>query len=200
MTPEPSGEHTPSNKPASGPIYVVQKHKASQPHYDFRLEWGGVLRSWAIPKGPSLNPSVKRLAVETEDHPLDYSSFEGVIPEGEYDAGTVMVWDKGTWVPDEPNVDSALRRGELKFTLHGKKLKGSWVLIRTRRYARSPAQRAWLLIKHGDAYASPKEITEEEPSSVLSHRLLADIAQDRKAVISMARPSPQSADPTYMIE
>lgn len=178
VTPERSGEHTPSNKPASNLIYVVQKHKARQLHYDFRLAWGGVLRSWAIPKGPSLDPSVKRLAVETEDHPFDYSSFEGVIPEGQYGGGTVMVWDRGTWTPDDPEVDSALRRGELKFTLHGKKLKGSWLLIRTRGYAQSPAQRTWLLIKHRDSYASTKEVTEEEPPSVLSHRLLADITKD----------------------
>lgn len=134
-------------------IYVVQKHRARQLHYDFRLEWGGVLLSWAVPKGPSLDPTVKRLAVQTEDHPLDYAGFEGIIPEGGYGAGKVMVWDRGTWAPDDPDVDSALRRGELKFTLYGQKLKGSWVLVRTRGYGTSSAQPSWLLIKRQDQYA-----------------------------------------------
>ena len=172
-TPEPAGD-----KPhASGSgklIYAIQKHEATRLHYDLRLEWNGVLLSWATPKGPSLDPSVKRFAVRTEDHTVDYAKFEGVIPSGEYGAGTVMVWDEGTWVPDGPDVDANLRKGDLKFTLHGKKLKGSWVLVRTRGYGRS----SWLLIKHRDAFASERDITTEEPDSAGSRRSLAQIAKD----------------------
>src|SRR6201996_5459326 len=123
VTPEPKGATR--KKPASRPAlsFVVQKHQASHLHYDFRLEWNGVLVSWAIPKGPSLDPSVKRLAMAVEDHPVEYGGFEGAIPEGQYGGGTVMVWDRGTWTPEEPDVDASLRRGEIKFTLHGSKLK-----------------------------------------------------------------------------
>ena len=132
VTSEPSGRaRTPVSSP-SALAFVIQKHQASHLHYDFRLEWNGVLLSWAIPKGPSLDPSVKRLAAPVEDHPLEYGSFEGVIPEGEYGGGTVMLWDQGTWKPEDPDVDAALRKGELKFTLNAQKLKGSWVLIRTK--------------------------------------------------------------------
>ena len=171
-TPEPAGDkpHTSGGKL----IYSIQKHEATRQHYDLRLEWNGVLLSWAIPKGPSLDPSVKRFAVRTEDHPIEYAKFEGVIPAGQYGAGTVMLWDEGTWVPDDPDVDASLRKGDLKFTLHGKKLKGSWVLVRTRGYGRS----SWLLIKHRDAFAAKGDITAEEPSSARSGRLLAQIAKD----------------------
>jgi bifunctional non-homologous end joining protein LigD len=158
-------------------IFVVQKHRASHLHYDFRLEWNGTLLSWAVPKGPSLSPTVKRLAMQVEDHPIEYASFEGVIPQGEYGAGTVMVWDKGTWEPESADVDQALREGDLKFTLYGKKLKGSWVLVRTRRYG-STRRSTWLLIKHRDQYASSRDITVEDPYSVPTHRHLADIARD----------------------
>ena len=136
VTPEPSGKSSQAKKESSL-IFVVQKHRATQLHYDFRLEWKGVLLSWAVPKGPSLDPSVKRLAMQVEDHPLEYANFEGVIPEGEYGGGTVMVWDKGTWIPESPDVDAALAQGDLKFTLKGKKLKGSWVLVRTRGFGSS---------------------------------------------------------------
>jgi bifunctional non-homologous end joining protein LigD len=137
VTPEPSGK-TPAGRPKVKKLrYVVQKHRASHLHYDFRLEWNGVLLSWAILKGPSLDPSTKRLAVRTDDHLLDYADFEGVIPEGEYGGGTVMVWDTGTWSPEVSDVDEALKKGELKFTLNGKKLKGSWVLVHTRGFGRS---------------------------------------------------------------
>ncbi len=125
-------------------IFVVHKHAATHLHYDFRLAWNGVLKSWAIPKGPSLNPAEKRLAIEVEDHPLRYAHFEGVIPEGHYGAGKVEIWDKGTW---EPLNDAAegLREGKLSFRLHGNKLKGEWALVRTA--LGSKAQQNWLLIK-----------------------------------------------------
>src|SRR5436190_5302408 len=134
-TPEPSGSADVVRRAAaktSDRFFCVQKHLASHLHYDFRLEWNGVLLSWAVPKGPSLDPSVKRLAMHVEDHPLEYAAFEGIIPAGEYGGGTVMVWDRGTWTPEVADVGAALRKGELKFALHGKKLRGSWVLVRTR--------------------------------------------------------------------
>ena len=177
VSPEPQGQAEPSKKKSAQVIYVVQKHRASHLHYDFRLEWNGTLLSWAVPKGPSLDPSVKRLAMKVEDHPIEYSNFEGIIPKGEYGGGTVMVWDRGTWEPEAEDVDTALRQGELKFTLHGKKLRGSWVLVRTRGYG-SRSDRSWLLIKHRDAYASKEDITIDAPRSVVSNRLLAEIARD----------------------
>jgi bifunctional non-homologous end joining protein LigD len=178
VTPEPSGESKPA--PKQGPVltYLIQKHRATQLHYDFRLEWNGVLLSWAVPKGPSLDPSVKRLATPVEDHPLDYAGFEGVIPEGEYGGGTVMLWDQGTWEPEVEDVGAALEKGDLKFTLHGKKLQGSWVLVRTRGFGKNPSRPSWLLIKHRDEYASTEDVTEREPYSAASGRLLVDIARD----------------------
>ena len=135
--------------------FVVHKHHARALHYDFRLEWGGVLLSWAVPKGIPTDPSAKRLAVRVEDHPLEYGKFEGRIPEGQYGAGTVEIWDKGEWRPDDPHVDAALRRGELKFTLDGKRLKGSWVLVRTRLgVAGRSGKQAWLLIKRTEPAAA----------------------------------------------
>ena len=126
--------------------------------------------SWAVPKGPSLDPAHKRFAMQTEDHPIEYNQFEGVIPEGEYGGGTVMIWDRGTWVPQVEDVDAALARGDLKFTLQGKKLRGSWVLVRMR-------DRQWLLIKHRDELASTIDITTAKPRSAVSRRTLAGIAR-----------------------
>lgn len=166
-TPEPAGD-TRGKKKSGELFFCVQKHLASHLHYDFRLEWNGVLLSWAVPKGPSLNPADKRLAMQTEDHPYDYGTFEGVIPEG-YGAGIVMLWDRGTWTPESGDVDAALRKGDLKFTLDGFKLKGSWVLVRTGgRYAgrSGPPDRSWLLIKHRDDWAGPIDITTFAPHSV----------------------------------
>jgi bifunctional non-homologous end joining protein LigD len=175
ISPEPKGR--PQSKRKSSQLYVIQKHQASQLHYDFRLESNGVLLSWAIPKGPSLDPSVKRLAMQVEDHPVEYGGFEGVIPEGEYGGGTVMVWDHGTWTPEEDiPIDELLRKGSLKFKLEGKKLRGSWALVRTKGYG-GTKKSAWLLIKHRDAFASKKDITVEKPRSIASRRLLADIAE-----------------------
>ena len=172
-TPEPAGNGAPkrSARPkAKERYFCVQKHLASSLHYDFRLEQAGVLLSWAVPKGPSLNPKDKRLAMRTEDHPFDYGEFEGVIPEG-YGAGIVMLWDRGTWrpAPGFEDVDRALKSGELKFTLNGVKLKGGWVLVRTR------DERTWLLIKHLDEWAGEIDITQVAPDSVKSFGDFADI-------------------------
>jgi bifunctional non-homologous end joining protein LigD len=177
ISPEPSGEKTAPKNPKSSLVYVVQKHRATQLHYDFRLEFRGTLLSWAVPKGASLDPSVKRLAMQVEDHPVEYASFEGVIPEGEYGGGTVMVWDTGTWTAESPDAAAALEKGDLKFTLHGKKLKGSWVLVRTRGFG-SSTKTSWLLIKHRDEFASDIDITVEKPRSAISNRMLAQIARD----------------------
>jgi bifunctional non-homologous end joining protein LigD len=177
ISPEPSGKSRTAATSKRHLLYVIQKHHASHLHYDFRLEFNAVLLSWAVPKGPSLDPSVKRLAMQVEDHPREYGNFEGVIPEREYGGGTVMVWDNGEWFPESDDVENALRKGDLKFTLLGKKLRGSWVLVRTRGYGRR-ADKSWLLIKHRDKYSSEKDITTEKPRSVLSRRLLADIARE----------------------
>ena len=177
VTPEPSGDASAKKAPDKQLLYVIQKHRATQLHYDFRLEFEGVLLSWAVPKGPSLDPSVKRLAMQVEDHPVDYGGFEGVIPEGEYGGGTVMVWDTGTWTPESPDIAEALKKGDLKFTLHGKKLRGSWVLVRTHGYG-SSSGKSWLLIKHRDEFASTEDVVATEPKSAVSKRLLADIARD----------------------
>lgn len=184
VTPEPSGKKARSQT-KKRLAYVIQKHRATQLHYDFRLEWNGVLLSWAIPKGPSLDPSVKRLAMQVEDHPREYGGFEGVIPEGEYGGGTVMVWDNGTWTPEVEDVDAALSKGDLKFALHGKKLGGSWALIRTRGFG-SRADKSWLLIKHRDEYVSKQDVEAAEPRSVLSKRLLAEIARDEGGDVAKA--------------
>jgi bifunctional non-homologous end joining protein LigD len=192
-TPEPEGKV--STRKAPELFFCVQKHLASHLHYDFRLEHNGVLLSWAVPKGPSLDPKTKRLAMQTEDHPFDYGEFEGVIPEG-YGAGIVMLWDRGTWTPEVDDVDAALKKGDLKFTLDGYKLKGSWVLVRTSgRYpgARggSPSdQRSWLLIKHKDDWSGDVDITEFAPRSVKTDGDFEDIlAQDNPAVWQTNRPA-----------
>ena len=152
----------------------MQKHRASRLHYDFRLEHDGVMLSWAVPKGPSLDPSNKRFAMQTEDHPIEYNQFEGVIPEGEYGGGTVMIWDRGTWEPEVEDVDRALAKGDLKFMLHGQKLRGSWVLVRMR-------ERQWLLIKHRDKFASTVDVITAKPRSAVSRRTLAGIARSAGA-------------------
>jgi bifunctional non-homologous end joining protein LigD len=175
ITAEPQGSLKKVRGSSPGLAFVVQKHQASHLHYDFRLEWNGVLLSWAVPKGPSLDPSVKRLAMAVEDHPIEYGGFEGIIPEGQYGGGTVMLWDRGTWQPEDPDVERNLQRGELKFELRGSKLKGSWVLVRTKT-AGSSHRAAWLLIKHKDRFASSSDIVASKPRSALSKRLMAQIA------------------------
>jgi bifunctional non-homologous end joining protein LigD len=146
-TPEPRGRR---RRKAEALTFVVQRHAASHLHFDFRLEWGGVLKSWAVPKGPSMHPKERRLAVEVEDHPLDYASFSGTIPQGQYGAGAVTVWDRGTWQP-EGDAGRGLEAGKLEFSLSGRRLRGRWVLVRTAARARKPS---WLLIKRQDAFAT----------------------------------------------
>ncbi len=178
VTPEPPGK--PPKPRARKLAYVIQKHRATALHYDFRLEWNGVMLSWAVPKGPSLDPADKRLAMPVEDHPLEYNKFEGVIPEGEYGGGTVMIWDRGTWEPESPDVDAAMKKGDLKFRLHGQKLQGGWVLVRMSSRGREGrnGKVPWLLIKHRDELASKRDLAVEEPRSVVSERLLVEIARD----------------------
>jgi bifunctional non-homologous end joining protein LigD len=187
-TPEPPPKV--AKKKARELFFCVQKHLASHLHYDLRLEHNGVLLSWAVPKGPSLDPKTKRLAMKVEDHPFDYGEFEGVIPEG-YGAGIVMLWDKGTWVPEQDDVEAALKKGDLKFTLNGYKLKGSWVLVRTGgRYPGGSGDRSWLLIKHRDDWSGDLDITEFAPKSVKSGGDFEDIlAEDTPAVWQTNRPA-----------
>lgn len=185
-TPEPAGKLV--RRKAGKLSYVIQKHDATRLHYDFRLELDGVLKSWAVPKGPALDPKEKRLAVEVEDHPLEYAKFEGHIPEGEYGAGEVIVWDRGVWTPlDDPH--EGLRKGNLKFSLEGEKLQGLWTLVRLK--PRSPQDKNnWLLIKKHDKYVRPLEeydITEAEPRSVKSGRKLGESVQHKKVQRAVKR-------------
>ncbi|HEX6137142.1 MAG TPA: DNA ligase D [Casimicrobiaceae bacterium] len=177
VTPEPQGKV--GRRRSRGLAFVVQKHAATRLHYDFRLELNGVLLSWAVPKGPSLDPNDKRLAMHVEDHPLEYGAFEGVIPPKQYGAGTVMVWDCGTWVPGaKEDAGHAYARGHLKFELHGEKLKGAWNLVRSRG-GKYGGDRSWLLFKEADDHArlgAQALIVDERPDSVLTGRSLADIA------------------------
>jgi DNA ligase D-like protein (predicted 3'-phosphoesterase) len=194
-TPEPTGdvklaeERARKAKGAKERFFCVQKHLASHLHYDLRLEHNGVLLSWAVPKGPSLDPSTKRLAMMVEDHPIEYGTFEGVIPSG-YGAGIVMLWDVGTWIPEVEDVDAALKKGDLKFRLNGYKLKGSWVLVRTKGTWAGGGDRSWLLIKHRDEWAGDVDITEFAPLSVKSGGDFADIlAQDNPSIWISHRPA-----------
>jgi bifunctional non-homologous end joining protein LigD len=181
-SPEPSGkEKRPRVSTKKELFFCVQKHDASRLHYDFRLEHRGVLLSWAVPKGPSLNPKDKRLAMQVEDHPLAYGNFEGVIPSG-YGAGTVLLWDRGTWSPLYDDVDAALEAGELKFNLNGTKLKGSWVLVRTKgKFGHGSDKPSWLLIKHKDEWAGAVDVTALAPLSVKSFEDIEQIENDTNA-------------------
>jgi bifunctional non-homologous end joining protein LigD len=187
-TPEPAGR---TKKLARGPIFVIQKHAASRLHYDFRLEMEGVLKSWAIPKGPSYDPTVRRLAMMTEDHPYDYAAFEGVIPEGNYGAGNVIIWDQGTWEFIEPGDDpvAAVKAGKLTFRLQGKKMFGEWALVRIRGKGKSDRGNEWLLLKHRDQFANDQvDVTKVAPRSVVSNKTIDTIGgenvwqSNRKAV------------------
>jgi bifunctional non-homologous end joining protein LigD len=182
-TEEPAGGAARAGKKLA---FVIQKHAASHLHYDLRLELDGVMKSWAVPKGPSLDPSVKRLAMEVEDHPIEYNTFEGTIPKGEYGGGTVMLWDRGTYTygGTDPEPLEGLRRGyakgDFKFILQGKRLRGSWVLVRTRRGEKGRSQ--WLLIKHRDEYAAESDVTAEYQTSVATGRTMEEIAEGKSRV------------------
>src|SRR3569623_2457864 len=181
-TAEPSGKRTTKRK-AKALSFVVQKHDATRLHYDFRLELDGVLLSWAVTKGPSTNPADKRRAVHVEDHPIDYGGFEGTIPKGEYGGGTVMLWDEGTWEPiGDPH--EMMAKGDLKFVLHGKRMKGEWVLVHMKgrdQKTRNGPRENWLLIKHHDEYATETDgLTERFTTSVETGRDLEGIAKGNK--------------------
>jgi bifunctional non-homologous end joining protein LigD len=173
QTPEPPAK---LGKPGQR-RFVVQKHRATRLHYDFRLEMEGVLKSWALPKGPSLDPADKRLAMQVEDHPVSYFDFEGIIPAGNYGAGTVMVWDVGTWEP-LGNPSETLRKGDLKFSLNGQKLNGEFALVHIK--SRRPVSKGteWLLIKHRDDYVKPAYDIDKYDNSALTGRTMKDIAGD----------------------
>jgi bifunctional non-homologous end joining protein LigD len=198
-TPEPSGGKPKKRKL---PIFVIQKHRASHLHYDFRLEMEGVLKSWAVPKGPSYDPGVKRLAMMTEDHPYDYASFEGVIPDGNYGAGNVIIWDEGEWEFIEPGDDpvAALKSGKLTFRLYGKKMFGEWALVKIGGRGGKSSSRSsdkgneWLLLKHRDSFANEDvDVTEVAPRSVVSNKLVEEMGggkiweSNRKAAPRRAR-------------
>jgi bifunctional non-homologous end joining protein LigD len=177
-TPEPKAKR----ERAKGNSFVIQKHAARRTHFDFRLEHDGVLKSWAVTRGPSLDPAEKRLAVRTEDHPLEYGGFEGVIPKGEYGGGPVMIWDRGTWEPiGDP--DEGLAKGDLKFRLHGDRLKGDFVLVRMKKDRTGGKRENWLLIKKRDDYAGDgSEPTEEFDTSVKSGRSMDQILTGDSAI------------------
>ncbi|KAK0351629.1 hypothetical protein LTR94_024207, partial [Friedmanniomyces endolithicus] len=176
-TPEPKGRVKASRKSAL--TYLIQRHAATRLHYDFRIEHEGVLKSWAVTKAPSRDPYVKRLAVEVEDHPIDYGDFEGSIPAGGYGAGTVQLWDRGEWRPQDDDVEAALARGSLKMILDGERLSGGWALVRLKSDRGKPSKRNnWLLIKEKDDEAVPGEgdANMEIDASVVSGRTMAQIA------------------------
>ena len=176
-TPEPAGRV--ARRRAQELSFVIQKHAASHLHYDFRLELNGVLLSWAVPKGPSLDPADKRLAMHVEDHPLEYGTFEGVIPPKQYGSGTVLLWDRGHWIPDG-DAEAGYKKGKLKFTLHGEKLRGGWVLVKSHG-GKYGGDKSWLLIKERDEYARTgidARVVDTEPDSVASGRDMEAIAAD----------------------
>lgn len=196
-TDEPAGK-TVSAHAKRALRFVIQKHAASRLHFDFRLELDGVMKSWAVPKGPSYDPAVRRLAMEVEDHPIEYNTFEGTIPKGQYGGGTVMLWDRGTYEAEAGGGADALRegyeRGDLKFILHGKRLEGGWVLVRMRREDSGRAQ--WLLIKHRDETANPDyDVTAEVTTSVASGRSMEEIANRNGRVWSSNRDEDSETKP-----
>src|SRR5687767_13861485 len=177
ITPEPRGKTI--KRKAKDLSFVIQKHRASHMHYDFRLELNGVLLSWAVPKGPSLDPKVRRLAMQTEDHPIEYGGFEGTIPPKQYGAGTVMLWDRGTWTPKGDAV-ADYKRGRLKFELDGEKLRGGWMLVKGHG-GKYDKDNVWFLLKEKDEHAKPEAegtIIDDEPNSVATGRSLEEIAAD----------------------
>ena len=186
-TAEPEGSARPK-KQLKKLEYVIQKHAATRLHFDLRLELDGVMKSWAVPKGPAPDPSIKRLAMQVEDHPVEYNTFEGTIPQGEYGGGTVMLWDRGWYEPEkgggEDGVREGYRKGDLKVVFHGKRMKGSWVLVRTRGWGGggSGGKPSWLLIKHRDEHAEPGDaLVERHTTSVVSKRTMEQIGGSPKS-------------------
>ena len=182
-TAEPEGGRERASRARAKKLdFVIQKHAASHLHYDLRLELDGVMKSWAVPKGPAPDPSIKRLAMQVEDHPMEYNTFEGTIPEGQYGGGTVMLWDRGWYEPEkgggEEGVREGFRKGDLKVVFHGKRMKGSWVLVRTRGWGSggSSGKPSWLLIKHRDGHAEEGDaLVERFTTSVVSKRTMEQI-------------------------
>jgi bifunctional non-homologous end joining protein LigD len=202
-TPEPddgegdgrSARRTRREPTKAGGRFVIHRHRARRLHYDLRLEIGGVLTSWAVPRGPSMDPAARRLAVQVEDHPLGYFGFEGVIPPGQYGGGDVIVWDWGRWTPEpgQRDASTALRTGELKIRLEGEKVRGGFVLIRTDRWAKSrPTKPKWLLIHRRDDEAIGGWDADDDPMSVKSGRTNEDVATGRRAT---RHGRPPSLDP-----
>lgn len=185
VTPEPRGRVL--KRKSQDLMYVIQKHRASHMHYDFRLELNAVLLSWAVPKGPSLDPAHKRLAMHVEDHPIEYGDFEGTIPPKQYGAGTVLLWDRGAWIP-KGDPEAGYKKGRLKFELQGEKLEGGWMLVRS--HGGKYDDKAWFLIKEKDEYARPGEplVVDEKPESVASGRTLEEIAADPDRVWHSDKP------------
>src|SRR5688572_5450175 len=185
VTPEPAGR---ISRIKGVHPFVIQKHAATRLHFDFRLELDGTLKSWAVPKGPSLNPADKRLAVQVEDHPVEYATFEGNIPQGEYGGGSVIVWDRGTWNPEQDDPAEALRKGKISFTLHGERLKGRWTLFRLSGQE-SERQPSWMLKKHADEHADDDgdRLVRDELTSIESGRSLEQVATSNGATWSSGR-------------
>src|SRR5687768_15115173 len=209
-TAEPAGGKVSSTKKRHKLQFVLQKHAASHLHFDLRLEVDGVMKSWAVPKGPSLDPSVKRLAMQVEDHPIDYNTFEGTIPKGEYGGGTVMLWDRGTYTsdvaasPDEEElaIREGLKRGDLKITFHGERLHGSFALIRMK-YSRdgsASSKPQWLLIKHRDEYATDGDVVAENMTSVDTGRTMEEIAGGKSKVWRSNREPKAKASKKFPLE
>lgn len=193
-TPEPEGKEGKTGKALK---FIIQKHDASHLHYDLRLEMEGVMKSWAVPKGPSLDPTVKRLAMQVEDHPISYNTFEGTIPEGNYGAGEVIVWDKGTYHSEltssakasEKEFLTGLKKGELKFIMNGKKVRGSFALFKIR--SKDGSEKTWMLVKHRDKYATTEDPT-ADPRSVNSKRMLIGRREDTEKYLKIIKSRPKS--------
>ena len=199
-TAEPEGGGA-KTKQAKKLDFVIQKHAASHLHYDLRLELDGVMKSWAVPKGPAPDPSIKRLAMQVEDHPIEYNTFEGTIPQGEYGGGTVMLWDNGWYEPEkgggEDGVREGYRKGDLKIVFHGKRMQGSWVLVRTRGWGSSSSgsKPSWLLIKHRDEHAeSGDALVERFTTSVTTKRTMEQIGGAVKQRVWHSNRSSASGD------
>jgi len=200
-TAEPAGGGKRAAKDEKHLDFVIQKHAATRLHFDLRLELDGVMKSWAVPKGPSADPKVKRLAMQVEDHPIEYNTFEGTIPQGEYGGGTVMLWDQGWYEPEkgegEDGVREGLRKGDLKVIFHGKRMMGSWVLVRTRGWGSgSGSKPSWLLIKHRDKYVEPDDtLVEKYKTSVVTKRTMEQIGGAAKSrVWHSNRPADDDGD------